>query len=106
MVISPVVMPSKEGIHLFDFTAGKPLSLRLIDIVMVRLDRTIQKRLKSLRKKPLLTPGRAFWILRSSRRMTKEWTPENLGKHPFALPSDIFPRFSPSPPSISFLVCF
>jgi hypothetical protein len=40
-------------------------------LVIIRLDRTIQKPLQRLEKRPFIYRPRRFWILRSSRRMTK-----------------------------------
>jgi hypothetical protein len=54
----------------FEFAQGKVIhNYDRPSLVMVRLDRTIQKPFQRLIK-ALITPGRAFWILRSGRRMT------------------------------------
>jgi hypothetical protein len=63
--------PSRNSeIVLLNFKGKVIQNFEFFRPVMVRLDRTIQKPLQRLKKNSFITPGWAFWILRSSRSMT------------------------------------
>jgi hypothetical protein len=63
--------PSRNSeIELLNFKGNVIHNFEFFRPVMVRPLRTIQKPLQRLKKNSFITPGWAFWILRSSRRMT------------------------------------